>query len=204
MPQVKQSSIKSVLQVLQSIPTCPAVPPLTHTSCGLIRKLAPWLASSGLEQPEVLQLVPPLFRHTVQALKQNLSAGGGSLAFAQLCRLCAPTVAEHCSDIMVQSFDAAVASQTWQGREVKGLADADGRQAPSVNQAGPLEEEDVNSIIEGTATVLSHQASRGDAQVLSFLPLESSVDFVTSRQSATTRTSRCLHSEHSEHPCSFR
>ena len=150
-------------QVLQSVPTCPNSPQLQHTSCTLMRKFAPWLAASGLEQPELLRdLVPPLFKHAVGALSTNLSAGGGSLAFAELCRLCAPTIAQHCRDTMIATFDAAVASETWRGREAKGRGDADGRSAPA---AGPLEEEDVCSIIEGTSCVLAHEASQGSQEV---------------------------------------
>jgi hypothetical protein len=156
------------VQVLRSVPSCPPVPPLTHTACGLIRKYAPWLANSGVEQPELLQLVPPLFRQSIAALDTNLSAGGGSLAFAELCRLCAPSVAEHCRNDMMATFQKATASETWQGRDAKGQGDVDGRSAPASTSGhghGPLEEEDVSSIIEGTAVVLAYEASLGNAEV---------------------------------------
>ena len=148
--------------MLKSIPNCPDAPQLRHTSCTVIRKFTPWLANSALEQPQVLQLVPPLFQHAVAALATNLSAGGGSLAIAELCRMCAPTVAQHCREALIQAYCAAAVAETWRGRQPREKASANGRTEP---MAGPLEDEDVSSIVEGTGIVLAYQASRKDQEV---------------------------------------
>ena len=152
------------MQVLNSIPESPAEAKLQYTACTLVRKYAAWLANSAVENPALLvPLVPRLLQHSISALHDNLSAGGASLAFAALCSLCAPTIAQHCQAELLSTYETAVRLETWQHRDRRG--GPPGPPGSSGSDAGPLEEEDVCSIIEGTAVVLAHEISQNHAGV---------------------------------------
>lgn len=143
---------QTLLQVLKTVDTCADHERIQFTVCMLICKFSCWLASSALEDPSLVQLVPLLFKHSILSLNKHVSAGGASLAFAALCRDSAPSIAEHCSTELMDTFDSAasIESATWR------------RRAGSITMSTmPLEEEDVCSIVEGTATVLAHAAASG-------------------------------------------
>lgn len=145
-----------VVQVLKTVDTCADHERIQFTVCMLICKFSCWLASSALEDPSLVQLVPLLFKHSILSLNKHVSAGGASLAFAALCRDSAPSIAEHCSTELMDTFDSAasIESATWR------------RRAGSITMSTmPLEEEDVCSIVEGTATVLAHAAASGLQEV---------------------------------------
>jgi hypothetical protein len=154
------------VQVLQSIPGCPSEPQLQFTACTLVRKFACWLARSGLEQPSVLDLVPPLFRVVLGGLCDVVSAGGASLAFAALCTECGPTVLAHCRADVLAVLEAAAKTETWQqAAPPRAAAAGAGRAAAAARGAVALEEEDVCSIVEGTAEVLGYAVRIGDTEV---------------------------------------
>lgn len=145
------------MQVLRSVNSCADNEMIQFTACTLIHKFSCWLANSAIEDPSLLDLVPELFRHTIHSLGRHMSAGGASLAFAALCRDCTPTVGEKCSQEMLNTFERAASTESanWV------------REGPAGAAVMPLEEEDICSIIEGTATVLAHAASQGSSEVCS-------------------------------------
>lgn len=144
------------MQVLRTVDTCADHERIQFTVCMLICKFSCWLANSAVEDPSLAQLVPLLFKHSILSLNKHVSAGGASLAFAALCRDSAPSIAAHCSSELMDTFESAasIESATWR------------RRAGSITMSTmPLEEEDVCSIVEGTATVLAHAAANGSQEV---------------------------------------
>jgi hypothetical protein len=154
-PPMQKGMKESGMQVLRSVSSCADNEMIQFTACTLIHKFSCWLANSAVEDPTLLELVPRLFRHTINSLGRHMSAGGASLAFAALCRDCTPTVGEMCSHDMLNTFERAASTESanWV------------REGPTGAAVMPLEEEDVCSIIEGTATVLAHAAAQGSSEV---------------------------------------
>jgi hypothetical protein len=114
----------------------------------------------------VLDLVPPLFRVVLGGLCDVVSAGGASLAFAALCTECGPTVLAHCRADVLAVLEAAAKTETWQqAAPPRAAAAGAGRAAAAARGAVALEEEDVCSIVEGTAEVLGYAVRSGDTEV---------------------------------------
>lgn len=156
-PVSSQANFMVHVQVLRSVNSCADNEMIQFTACTLIHKFSCWLANSAIEDPALLDLVPELFRHTINSLGRHMSAGGASLAFAALCRDCTPTVGEKCSQDMLSTFERAASTESanWV------------REGPAGAAVMPLEEEDICSIVEGTATVLAHAAAQGSSEVCS-------------------------------------
>jgi hypothetical protein len=124
---------------------------LQYTACTVVQRFACWLSSSALEDPSLNALIPPLLTLSIESMRDHSASGGAALAFSALCFNCAPAL-RATLPAMLQLLMEALAAETWKGHST----------VPGMLQ---IEEEDVNSILEGVGTVVCVAINRGDAEV---------------------------------------
>lgn len=139
------------VQLLQSLPAMPQQALLQYTACTVVQRFACWLASSTLEDPTLQALIPPLLTLSMESMRDHSASGGAALAFSALCFNCAPSLRASLPSMLPLMMEA-LAAETWNGHST-------GQGALQV------EEEDVNSILEGLGTVVCVAINRGDKEV---------------------------------------
>lgn len=139
------------MQLLQSLPAMPRQALLQYTACTVVQRFACWLAASCVEDASLEALVPPLLTLSIESMRDHLASGGAALAFSALCYNAAPALRGSLPG-MLQLLMEALQAETWNGHSTG-------------EGALQVEEEDVNSILEGVGTVVAVAIQRGDEYV---------------------------------------